>query len=219
MKDFTRKFIVVSDLENYKNLLIDKANEANKKIDVVELTKLFEKLKSSKDCEEICEKLKLFNEEKILIYSKYINHLLELSDAEIYNILNTFNYPNDNKYNIFDLITKMESDYKKILEEELLQAISFKNIEIDEIVDIANKYENKVNKYMIIFVNEKFYSMYQDIAKYPVLLELFYKLNNSIGKFSRDFIINYAGQKRKKSRSLYSDYKNKKIITEIRKRS
>ncbi len=216
MKRFSRKFLIVSDLDNYEKLLLAKIEKAGKKINILEFKDFFETLRTKRsDLTSICEKLRLFDEEDIITNPKLFNNILKLSDSEARSILNEYNYPSDNKYNIFDLMIKMYNDYKEILREELLEAISFKNCGINEAIDVANKYENLENKYLVIYVNERFYNIYQGIEKYPLLLEIFYKLNNNIGKFSRDFIIDYVSEKRKQKKWVYYEYKVNKLSKEI----
>ena len=216
MKRFSRKFLIVSDLDNYEKLLLAKIEKAGKKINILEFKDFFETLRTKRsDLTSICEKLRLFDEEDIITNPKLFNNILKLSDSEARSILNEYNYPSDNKYNIFDLMIKMYNDYKEILREELLEAISFKNCGINEAIDVANKYETLENKYLVIYVNERFYNIYQGIEKYPLLLEIFYKLNNNIGKFSRDFIIDYVSEKRKQKKWVYYEYKVNKLSKEI----
>lgn len=216
IKRFSRKFLIVSDLDNYEKLLLSKIEKAGKKINMLEFKYFFETLRTKRsDLTNICEKLRLFDEEDIITNAKLFNDILKLSNSEARIILNEYNYPSDNKYNIFDLIIEMYSDYKEILKEELLEAISFKNCGINETIDVANKYENLENKYLVIYVNERFYNIYQSIEKYPVLLEIFYKLNNNIGNFSRDFIIDYVSEKRKQKKWIYYEYKVNKLAKEI----
>ena len=216
MKRFSRKFLIVSDLDNYEKLLLSKIEKAGKEINMLEFKCFFETLRTKRsDLTSICEILRLFDEEDIITNAQLFNDILKLSDSESRIILNEYNYPSDNKYNIFDLIIEMYNDYKEILKEELLEAISFKNCGINEAVDVANKYENLENKYLAIYVNERFYNIYQSIEKYPVLLEMFYKLNNNIGNFSRDFIIDYVSEKRKQKKWIYYEYKANKLDKEI----
>lgn len=216
MKRFSRKFLIVSDLDNYEKLLLSKIEKAGKEINMLEFKCFFETLRTKRsDLTSICEKLRLFDEEDIITNAQLFNDILKLSDSESRIILNEYNYPSDNKYNIFDLIIEMYNDYKEILKEELLETISFKNCGINEAVDVANKYENLENKYLAIYVNERFYNIYQSIEKYPVLLEMFYKLNNNIGNFSRDFIIDYVSEKRKQKKWIYYEYKANKLDKEI----
>ena len=124
--------MIVSDLDNYEKLLLSKIEKAGKEINMLEFKCFFETLRTKRsDLTSICEKLRLFDEEDIITNAQLFNDILKLSDSESRIILNEYNYPSDNKYNIFDLIIEMYNDYKEILKEELLEAISFKNCGIN----------------------------------------------------------------------------------------
>lgn len=220
----SRNFILLSDLDNYYNLLIEKSTMAKKNIDFEKLNILFEKLKeinkNSDEYQMIYKNFKLFTEEFVLNNIDIFIKVLNLSEEEKNEILLESGYINE--YNIFELINKMANDYKEILRIKIKEMIKFKNYDYNSMYDFSIDLENKENKELICYVIAEFCKFHPYIKKFPVLLNLFRNLNSNIGVESHKIAVEMINDFRSNDKIFYGDYKyqviSKALILKHQKR-
>lgn len=203
MKNYlSRNFILLEDLDYYKDMLLEKIVVSGKKFDLREIDILFNKIKSIKKSEKdylrLFNGLKIFNEEFVLENVELVNQLLSISKEERQILLIESGYLTDysDDYKIFELVNKMINDYGDIVENEVRNIFDIKPFDNTSALTLAEELKNNKNKQFILKINEDFLNLYPAITKYPILLKIFAQLSKNIGNIAKEKALKIFNDKR-----------------------
>lgn len=225
MKNYlARNFILLDDLDSYKDILKKKIIASGKSFDLKEIDILFNKIKTirnnEKDYARMCNDLKIFKEEFVLENIDLFNELLSITKEERQVLLIECGYLNDysDDYKIFELINKMVNDYNKIIENEINNNFDIKPFDKNGALSIAEELKKYKNKQFIFKINEEFLSLYPAITRYPILMKTFIQLSKNVGNIAKEKALKVFNDKRYQYRKSIDSYVEIRKTKELRKK-
>lgn len=206
MKNYlARNFILLDDLDSYKDILTKKIIASGKNFDLKEIDILFNKIKiiknNEKDYAKLCNCLKIFKEEFILENVDLFNELLSTTKEERQILLIECGYLSDysDDYKIFELINKMANDYNNIVENEINNNFDINAFDKNKALNLAEELKKCKNKQFVLKINEEFLNLYPTITKYPILMKIFIQLGKNIGNIAKEKALKIYNDKRYQS--------------------
>ena len=200
-----RNFILLDDLDSYKDILTKKIIASGKNFDLKEIDILFNKIKiiknNEKDYAKLCNCLKIFKEEFILENVDLFNELLSTTKEERQILLIECGYLSDysDDYKIFELINKMANDYNNIVENEINNNFDINAFDKNKALNLAEELKKCKNKQFVLKINEEFLNLYPTITKYPILMKIFIQLGKNIGNIAKEKALKIYNDKRYQS--------------------
>lgn len=225
MKSYlARNFILLDDLDSYKDILMKKIIASGKNFDLKEIDILFNKIKTiknnEKDYAKLCNCLKIFKEEFVLKNVDLFNELLSIPKEERQILLIECGYLSDysDDYKIFELINKMANDYNNIIENEINNNFDINAFDKNKALNLAEELKKCKNKQFVLKINEEFLNLYPAITKYPILMKIFIQLSKNIGNIAKEKALKIYNDRRYQYKKSIDSYVEIMKTKELRKK-